>query len=270
MDERTTRLFNRAAGRYHDSADVQRRVAEHLVAWMSAAWQPDRILEIGCGTGVLTAKLRAAFPAAGIVATDPSPAMVCEARARLPDREIAWAVGNPLRADSLPGGAFALIASSSALHWARPLDRALAHLAERLATGGRFAAALMIDGTLDEVRRARAAAAPGKPAAPLPGRAGVEAALTAAGLAVERIEAQDMPERHASAEALLDSLRARGVTGVAMRAGGALTRGELAALKKSLEETRRRGYGEELVVTYRVLTWIARRTEHAGSRTSHS
>ncbi|MBW7475148.1 malonyl-ACP O-methyltransferase BioC [Paenibacillus oenotherae] len=83
------RQFNRSADSSYDAhANVQRLMAESLAAHvlkLSAGRSPaiTGILEIGCGTGALTAKLLAAFPAASITAVDVAPAMLQAAQRRI-------------------------------------------------------------------------------------------------------------------------------------------------------------------------------------------
>ncbi len=56
-----------------------------------AATGPRRVLEIACGTGILTARLREALDAsASLVATDLNPPMLQFARAKLPGAAIEW------------------------------------------------------------------------------------------------------------------------------------------------------------------------------------
>ena len=71
--------FNRSASRYESGAEIQTRMADRLLdLWNSPA--PANILELGCGTGILTRRLRKRFPAASILATDAAPAMLEQAR----------------------------------------------------------------------------------------------------------------------------------------------------------------------------------------------
>jgi SAM-dependent methyltransferase len=56
-----------------------------------------RVLDVGCGTGVLTAELVHAYGAAGIAAIDPSPPFVDAARERNPDVDVRQAA-----AESVP------------------------------------------------------------------------------------------------------------------------------------------------------------------------
>ena len=83
--DRIRRDFDRAATTYDAHASVQNRLALELAARIDD--EPASILELGCGTGTLTAHLRARFPAAEIVAVDFSPAMAAPRPGAVPDAE---------------------------------------------------------------------------------------------------------------------------------------------------------------------------------------
>ncbi|MFA5203454.1 MAG: methyltransferase domain-containing protein [Lentisphaeria bacterium] len=229
--------FGRAAGRYDSVPGVQPAVARRLAGWLPAA--AARVLEVGCGTGNLTERLRPAFPQATCWITDLAPAMVAAARRRLEAAPgaaarpgaVHWQAGD-IRAFMPPAGGFDLIASSSALHWIQPLEPALARLAGWLAPGGQLLAALILDDTLGELRASRQAVAPVQTAAgrTLPSEAAVRQAVAGAGLALRRAETETICTRADSAAALFRQLRAQGVAAGIYPAGAGLTRGGLARL----------------------------------------
>jgi len=77
------RRFERAAVYYDIFSVVQRGMAERLVERIER--EPSSILDLGCGTGYLTLLLHRRFPQAQIDAVDFAPAMIEQARARVPD-----------------------------------------------------------------------------------------------------------------------------------------------------------------------------------------
>lgn len=127
--------FAAVADRYEAGAEIQCRVAKHL-AGMAARERiaPDaRLLEIGCGTGLLTREIRALWPQAELTATDLAPEMVdATARAGLGARLMAMDGEAP----SFEGPWFDLILSSLAFQWFEDLPRALARLHGLLRPGG--------------------------------------------------------------------------------------------------------------------------------------
>lgn len=78
--------------------------------------QAARVLEIGCGTGALTARLLER--GAHVTALDQSPAMLDQARARLagvPGERIAWNECTAAEIDALPEAAFDAVVAAFAL-----------------------------------------------------------------------------------------------------------------------------------------------------------
>jgi trans-aconitate methyltransferase len=92
----------------------------------------ERILDLGCGDGVLTEKLAAA--GAEIVAVDAAPDMVAAAKARGLDARVV--PGQSLAFDR----EFDAVFSNAALHWMHPQEVVLAGVARALKPGGRFVA----------------------------------------------------------------------------------------------------------------------------------
>ncbi|MEO7178086.1 MAG: class I SAM-dependent methyltransferase [Allosphingosinicella sp.] len=107
------------------------------LAARAALLGPGRILETAAGTGIVTAALAAALPAAEIVATDLNPEMLRVAAAKLDTERVTFA---PADAQSLPfaDGAFDLVVCQFGAMFFP--DRAAAYREARrvLAPGGTF------------------------------------------------------------------------------------------------------------------------------------
>ena len=223
--------FSRAAALYHDRAELQRTVAGQLLHFLSGPLEAGRILELGCGTGFLTAHLREEFAHAQIDAIDISGRMIEQARKLLgPSEQIRWQVGD-VRDYQAPA-LYDLIASSSSLQWMQPLDELFCRLAEWLKPGGRLLCSLMVEGTLGELHRLRGEIAPHKsPRDRLPTIAGTTTALRHAGFRIARSEEEILQTTHPSVADLLRSIRALGFTGGPLATSSPLlTRGELKRL----------------------------------------
>ncbi|WP_244472903.1 MULTISPECIES: methyltransferase domain-containing protein [unclassified Methylobacterium] len=200
------RAFDGAEG-YDAAAGIQARVAEGLAARIAAlplAPAP-RVLEVGCGTGLLTAALHRRIVPGPYLATDIAPAMALRCRARLGPGP-GFVVMDGERPCLTPG--FDLVCSSLAAQWFEDLSGSLARLAGLLAPGGHLAVATLASGTFAEWRRAHAdldfeAATPAYPTV---------AALAALRIPGCTVAVSDEPvvEAHADGRAFLAALRAIG------------------------------------------------------------
>src|SRR6266850_5099130 len=75
----------------------------------------ERLLDIGCGTGELLARLAAKYPAARLAGLDPVPEMLAVARSKLSenvDLRVGWANELPW-----PDAAFDLVVSCNVFHY---------------------------------------------------------------------------------------------------------------------------------------------------------
>lgn len=116
--------------------------SRHAFVWQMAAGVLDllkpsageRILDLGCGTGHLTAQIAAA--GASVVGIDGSPAMIDEARKNYPGLEFQVMNADELRFDA----PFDAVFSNAVLHWISQPASTLASVAAVLKPGGRFVA----------------------------------------------------------------------------------------------------------------------------------
>ncbi len=177
--------FSAAASGYTEVADVQRIVSGKTAVMLEQLPAPARILEIGCGTGLLTRLLLKQFPSAQICAIDIAEKMVERACREVPGNgRVRWEVADARTFHSAVP--FPLIASSSSLHWITPIKEVLENIAGIATKGGYLVFAMMLDGSLAELHKARLIAAPDKPPGNrLPRKSEVLDALSAAGFDVE-------------------------------------------------------------------------------------
>lgn len=146
--------FDRAAD-YDRHAVVQRYVAKTLADQIMALSLPraPRVLEIGCGTGLLGEALLDRLPRARWLMTDIAPAMVERARMRFAARpDIRFAIMDGERPDAI--GPFDLICSSLSLQWFTELRSAVTRLRALLAPHGRLAFTTLAAGSLLSWRQA--------------------------------------------------------------------------------------------------------------------
>jgi trans-aconitate methyltransferase len=120
---------NWQARRYSATADFVSSLATPVLELLSP--QPgERILDLGCGDGVLSEKIVAA--GAELVAVDAAPDMVAAAITRGIDARLM--PGQDLTFER----EFDAVFSNAALHWMHPPDSVLAGVGRALKPGGRF------------------------------------------------------------------------------------------------------------------------------------
>jgi SAM-dependent methyltransferase len=121
------------AGLYDDKHSFVWKMAESLLGLL-AAQRGEKILDIGCGTGHLAAKI--ADSGAAVTGVDRSPEMVRQAREAYPGIrfEVADATTIPL------DGEFDAVFSNATLHWIKEPERVASEISRLLRPGGRFVA----------------------------------------------------------------------------------------------------------------------------------
>lgn len=106
-------------------ADERALPFHHLVAAV-AHLRPARILDVGCGSGALTATLLERWPGAEIHGIDSSPEMIELARRRALPRRLNVELADVMSFS--PEECFDLIVSNACLHWIEDHHRLLGHL----------------------------------------------------------------------------------------------------------------------------------------------
>ncbi|MHA1536039.1 MAG: methyltransferase domain-containing protein [Alphaproteobacteria bacterium] len=158
-------------GLYEKYAGPRLRPGLDLIARIALA-APERIADLGCGTGRLTACLAERWPQAGITGIDTSPEMLAKARADYP--ALSWAEGDI--ANWTPEQPPGLIFSNAALHWLGDHTILLPRLLGALAPGGVLAVQMprnfdapshtLIRDVIRQRAWSRALPMPGEPVAP--------------------------------------------------------------------------------------------------------
>jgi trans-aconitate methyltransferase len=118
--------------------------AKHTFVWekakglvvLLAARAGEHILDLGCGTGALTAEL--ASGGAELLGVDRSPEMVAEARKKFPHLRFEVCDARTLQFST----EFDAVFSNAALHWIPEAERVIQGVARALKPNGRFVAEL--------------------------------------------------------------------------------------------------------------------------------
>jgi SAM-dependent methyltransferase len=118
-----------------------------VLEWLAPV-SGETILDIGCGTGTLTAEIAAA--GSRVTGLDQSEEMILSARERFP--EIEWVRASAT--DFSLGRSFDAVFSNAALHWIKPPEAAVRCIAAALKPGGRFVAEFGGKGNIDRIAEA--------------------------------------------------------------------------------------------------------------------
>lgn len=174
--------------------------AAHSFVWNAASPliellnpQPaERILDLGCGTGQLTARI--AESGASVIGLDSSPVMIGQARQNYPKLKFQLADARSFTLAEPVDAVF----SNAALHWIPEADAAAASISRNLKPGGRFVAELGGKGNIACILAAlqpvlEARALPADPGLYFPGIAEYSGVLERHGLEVRFAQLFDRP-----------------------------------------------------------------------------
>jgi malonyl-CoA O-methyltransferase len=128
--------FGARAESYERHAGLQRAVADHLARLLPERDSPN-VLELGCGTGLLSRHLLARYPEGRFVLSDAAPAMIAECRRNLAAGDQSRISFEVMDAGEAGGHAeLDLIVSSMTLHWLANPVASLERLRRLLAPDG--------------------------------------------------------------------------------------------------------------------------------------
>jgi trans-aconitate 2-methyltransferase len=122
---------------YHRVSSPQQAWGEKVLSALELVGN-ERVLDAGCGTGHLTARLLERLPEGHVIALDASPAMLDVARRELARfGERVSFVQRTLAKDELPAG-LDVVFSTATFHWVLDHDALFASIARALVPGGRL------------------------------------------------------------------------------------------------------------------------------------
>ncbi len=240
--------FNRAAGSYEKYAQVQESMANTLSqfkGWpeFDGHFKGDglRILEMGCGTGLLTRKLLARFPDAAMAATDIAPAMLEVARASMSASMtngtqffLIDASGQADSPDAIRKLApFHLAASNALVQWFPDLTSHFRRVHSLLSETGQYWLSGFSDDNFPELNAILRDPPFAYSGFPGHGLDAVAEAARAAGFSVAYLESETLPVTYPSTEALLGAIRGLGAS---RRPEKKLTRSNLETLVLRYQE----------------------------------
>jgi malonyl-CoA O-methyltransferase len=155
LDKKKTRLgFERAADTYDEAAVLQREIGERLLERLDyVRLEPSRVLDLGCGTGQITAQLMKRYPKAIPYSLDIALSMTKKALQhggwfRKPKAICASADALPIRDDCID-----IMLSNLMLQWCDDLVQVFAGLNRVLSSEGLFMFTTFGPDTLKELRQ---------------------------------------------------------------------------------------------------------------------
>lgn len=155
MDKHSVAVnFGRAARNYEKHAVLQKMVGERLLERLDLVRiSPERIVDIGAGTGTTARALADRYKTAKIIQVDLTPGMLQQSRSRS-SRLFSRQRYICADAENLPlaSGKSDLVFSSLTYQWCNDLDRAFSEAGRILLPGGLFLFATLGPDTLKELR----------------------------------------------------------------------------------------------------------------------
>jgi len=151
--EKIQHSFDKAASRYDEAAILQREVAERVLERLELIkLEPQRILDLGCGTGLNSKALDKRYKKAQLISLDLAPGMLKEAR-----KHKAWLskqrfICGDAEALPLADNSVDLIFSSLTIQWCHDLDSLFKECLRVLKPGGLLMFATLGPDTLHELR----------------------------------------------------------------------------------------------------------------------
>ena len=255
------RHFGRRAREYDRYAEVQRAMADALLERLAAVEEEPEsvrtVLDVGCGTGILTEKLLARYPRARCIAVDLAEEMLAVARERLGSSRVWWVCADIEQ--WAPDEPVDRIVSNATFQWLTDPAGTLQRLAARLAPGGMLAFATFGPRTFWELDRDFAAAGDREATRRGPIFFAPEAwaaMAEEAGLAVREVREAHWRKRYPTVRAFLDAVKR---TGASHAPAGPLRANRRTLLGMLEQYERLFGEPDGVPATYHVVWIVAQR-----------
>jgi len=236
------RQFDRASASYDDSAVLQARVRQQLLdrlEWI--AFEPDVVVDLGCGTGHAAQALAGRWPRAHVVAVDIAPGMLREAgrfdAGRQFERVCADALALPL-----PDASVDLVFCNLMLQWCDDLDGAFAEITRVLRPRGLLTFTTFGPDTLIELREAWREADDYTHVSPFADMHDIGDGLVRAGLVEPVLDVLRYTLTYPDVRALMQDLKAIGAQNATTgRPRGLTGKQKLRVVEQAYERHRREG-----------------------------
>src|SRR6185437_5441893 len=226
--QQIARNFGRSASHYDAHAQVQFQCASKLLAYMEANTRDlvdGAVLEVGCGTGIVSRGIAELFPDRALEITDICDEMVARCKMRLEASGVVpWSAGVPPAEAGLrphvrystvniqsfqPDTRHAMVVAAFVLQWVEQLSTALTNVETALKPGGKLFFSVPTDGSFPEWKTICKRAGVAYTGNALPGVAEFRSFAADAGLRLSVYE-ETFPVHHQSLQQFLISLKSIG------------------------------------------------------------
>lgn len=251
--------FSRAACSYDGAAELQRQVANELLAFIKSSDQRDEIasiLDLGCGTGFMTQAMYEQGLAQQLYAADIAEGMISYGKSHHP-ANAQWLCAD---AEDLPlaNDLLQWVYSSFALQWCPNLTQAFSEIFRVLETDGYFACAIPGPGTLGELEASWQQVDQFVHVNQFPSEKEIVASLEAVGFQDIEVKRKTFILGFPSVKALMMELKSIGAHNLnGDRSKGMTGKSKLKKLFGAYEHFR--GDNGKLPATYEVISWVARK-----------
>jgi malonyl-CoA O-methyltransferase len=268
IDKGQARLaFSRAAPHYDEVAVLQKEIGLRMIERLELVkMTPRSILDIGAGTGLITAELAKRYRKANVIALDFALPMLQLARKRGSWLRRPRCVCGDL--DRLPFAdrSFDLIYSNAALQWSNDLEHSFGEFLRVLRPGGLLMFSTFGPDTLKELRAAWSAVDNNSHVSRFPDMHDVGDALVRSRFAEPVMDVDRMTLTYREVEGLMRDLKILGAHNVTTdRQRGLTGKGRMAAMRVAYEQFRIDGL---LPASYEVVyghAWAPERVQESGS-----
>jgi len=151
--------FNTHAGEYEQAAKIQHEIGERLFERLQyLKIKPRYILDLGCGTGLFSPRLKKLFPQAQVIGFDMAFAMLVHAKAKHRWRQKWPLVNGDMTAMPFAAGLFDLVFANQVIHWSQPLSAVIGELNRVMNAHGCLMFSTLGPDTFQELKKAWAGA----------------------------------------------------------------------------------------------------------------
>jgi malonyl-CoA O-methyltransferase len=234
--------FERASSTYDESAVLQQRVRQQMIDRLDwIAFEPETVVDLGCGTGHAALALGGRWPKARVIAVDFAPGMLRELARHDRDSRCERLCADA-RSLPLPDASIDLVFCNLMLPWCEDLDAVFTEIARVLRPRGLLSFTTFGPDTLVELRAAWQQADDGTHVHPFTDMHDIGDGLIRAGLAEPVLDVSRFTLTYPDVIALLRDLKATGSQNATTgRSRGLTGRGRLHAMEKAYEGFRTEG-----------------------------